>query len=109
MPSFPDAGWASPCWRCSLPPRCCSSERVALLRLIQGPFPFGEEDASSRWIFTGLSGWVLAGFAIGLLWVAPIQWLALRGSLPFRRWWLYAGPSLGVAATVVVAAFMCAL
>jgi hypothetical protein len=80
-----------------------------LLRLIQGPFPFGEEDASSRWIFTGLSGWVLAGFAIGLLWIAPIQWFALQGIVPFRRWWLYAGPSLGVAATVVVAAFMCAL
>jgi hypothetical protein len=79
-----------------------------LLSLISTPFLPGTE-VSEQWILTGLSGWVLAGFAIGLVWVAPIQWLALRGSLPFRRWWLYAGPSLGLAATVVVATFMCAL
>jgi hypothetical protein len=79
-----------------------------LLRLISTPFSPGTE-VSEQWISTGLAGWVLTGFAVGLLWVAPIQWFALQGAVPFRRWWLYAGPSLGLAATAVVAVFMCAL
>jgi len=64
---------------------------------------------SEQWISIGLSGWVLTGFAVGLLWVAPIQWFALQGTIPFRRWWFYAGPSLGLAAMAVVAVFLCAL
>src|SRR4051794_33082834 len=79
-----------------------------LLSLISTPFSPGTE-VSEQWILIGLSGWVLVGFAIGLLWVAPIQWFALQGTIPFRRWWLYAGPSLGLAATVVVATFMWAV
>jgi hypothetical protein len=80
-----------------------------LLSVIAGPFPFGAEEASSRWIFTGLSGWVLTGFAVGLIWAAPMQWFAVRGAVWFRRWWLYAGPSLGLAAVTVVTSFLCAL
>jgi len=80
-----------------------------LLSVIAGSFPFGEEEASSRWIFTGLSGWVLTGFAVGLIWAAPIQWFAIRGAVTFRRWWLFAGPSLGLATITIVAVFMCAI
>ena len=78
-----------------------------LLSLISTPFSPGTE-VSEQWISIGLSGWVLTGFAIGLLWVAPIQWFALQGTIPFRRWWFYAGPSLGLAAMAVVAVFLCA-
>jgi hypothetical protein len=79
-----------------------------LLSLISTPFSPSTE-VSEQWISIGLSGWVVTGFAVGLLWVAPIQWFALQGTIPFRRWWFYAGPSLGLAAMAIVAVFLCAL
>jgi hypothetical protein len=79
-----------------------------LLSLISTPFSPSTE-VTEQWISIGLSGWVVTGFAVGLLWVAPIQWFALQGTIPFRRWWFYAGPSLGLAAMAIVAVFLCAL
>jgi len=55
------------------------------------------------------SVYALTGFTVGMFWVAPMQWFAVRGAVPFRRWWPYAGMSLGLAAVVVVAVFICAL
>jgi hypothetical protein len=55
-----------------------------------------------------LGGWtvfVLPLFAVGSLWAAPIQWLAVKRRIRFVRWWRAAGPALGLAAIAAVVGF----
>ena len=71
---------------------------LPLLRMVVLALPVPESDLF--WY-----GYATAAFAVGALWAAPVQWLAIRKGISFLHWWMAAGPTLGLAAVVAALGF----